>query len=79
MTELTTTESEHRHIPFKKIIISLCVVLTVIFTVIAVLSSIYPAQSQAITHTLHEGFSSKSFWTAAGVGWGYLPKWWMGL
>lgn len=68
MTELTTTESEHRHIPFKKIIISLCVVLTVIFTVIAVLSSIYPAQSQAITHTLHEGFSSKSFWTAAGVG-----------
>ncbi len=68
MTELTTTESENRQIPFKKIIISIFVVIVTIFVAIAVFSNLYPVQSQSITQTLQEGFSSKSFWTAAGVG-----------
>lgn len=41
MTELTT-ESENRQIPFKKIIISIFVVIVTIFVAIAVLSNLYP-------------------------------------
>lgn len=69
MTELTsTTALQKSHHNLRKIFGIILLIFAFIALVIFALNSLYPVQSQQIAQTLQEGLSSKSFWSAAGVG-----------
>lgn len=68
MTDLSTVPQANRFDNIKKILLRAVALLVIIGLVIFALNQAYPEQTAQFESTLISGFSSQSFWSAAGVG-----------